>query len=145
MDAKATGLDAAVRSLFERPNFVHVATLMHDGSPHAFPVWIRVEGELLVFMKEESSLGLRNIERDPRVALSVVDHDDPYRMGQARGTVVDVRRGDGVREWIDVTSRHYTGARFPYEDMAGALVAVRPTSARVHRYEAFGASRGHGG
>ncbi|HWC07571.1 MAG TPA: pyridoxamine 5'-phosphate oxidase family protein, partial [Solirubrobacterales bacterium] len=67
-----------IRALFEGPNLAHVATLMADGSPHVAPVWIGVEGSDLAFVKEEESVAMANLRRDPRVAISVSSVEDPY-------------------------------------------------------------------
>ena len=74
-----------VRALFEGPNFGHVATLLPDGSPHSVAVWVGLEGEEIVFFTQTTSQKSRNLERDPRVAISMVDHDDPYMTARIRG------------------------------------------------------------
>ena len=57
-------------ALLFRPNFAHIATLMPDDSPNVTPVWIGVHGDKIVFSSGESSLKVRNLRRDPRLALS---------------------------------------------------------------------------
>jgi len=70
-------LSPEVKSLLDRPNFAHLATLMADGSPHATPVWVGREGERVVICTSEGSLKSRNMKHDPRVALSIVDFENP--------------------------------------------------------------------
>src|SRR5713226_8059001 len=62
-----------VRTLIDRPNFAHLATIMPDGSPHSAPVWVAREGDLILIATEESSLKGKNTRRDPRISLSIVD------------------------------------------------------------------------
>ncbi len=101
-----------VRTLLEEPNFAHLATLMPDGSPQSAPVWVGVEGDRIVIATGEGSLKGKNTKRDPRLSLSVVAMDNPYREAQLRGRVVE-RRPDRNLNVIDGLSRKYTGKEFP--------------------------------
>ncbi|HET7342246.1 MAG TPA: PPOX class F420-dependent oxidoreductase [Methylomirabilota bacterium] len=105
-------LSADVRALLEEPNFVHLATLLPDGSPQSAPVWVGVEGDRILVATGEGSLKAKNTKRDPRVSLSVVAMDNPYREAQLRGRVVE-RRPDRDFAVMDRISRKYTGAPFP--------------------------------
>lgn len=106
-------LDPDVRALLEKPNYVHVATLMPDGSPHSVAVWCGFHGDRPCFFTQTTSQKARNLARDPRVAMSVVDRDNPYRTGRLRGVVTDVLTGDEALTVIDAISESYTGAPFP--------------------------------
>src|SRR3712207_4547777 len=106
-------LDADVRELFEKPNYVHLATLLPDGSPHAVAVWSGfVDRDRLGFFTQPASRKAKNVARDPRVALSVVDRDNPYRMASVRGRVVETVEGDEAVAWMDRISVAYTGKPF---------------------------------
>jgi PPOX class probable F420-dependent enzyme len=105
-------LSQDVRGLLEEPNFAHLATLLPDGSPHSAPVWIGVEGDRIVVATGEQSLKARNTKRDPRVSLSVIAMDNPYREAQLRGRVIE-RRPDPNLTVIDAIARKYTGKDFP--------------------------------
>jgi PPOX class probable F420-dependent enzyme len=103
-----------VRELLEGPNFGHLATLMADGAPHSVVLWVSiVEGDRLAFVIDPHSLKGRNIARDPRVALSIVDHENPYRTAQLRGRVVARRSGEQAWDLINVMARRHTGADYP--------------------------------
>jgi PPOX class probable F420-dependent enzyme len=78
-------LDPAVRELLEGANFISLATLTADGSPHATTLWGAVEDGRPCFFTQPSSFKARNIDRDPRVGLTVFDRENPYRTGQLRG------------------------------------------------------------
>ena len=105
-------LSADVRTLLDEPNFAHLATLLPDGSPQSAPVWIDVEGDRVLIATGEGSLKARNTKRDPRVSLSIVAMDNPYREAQLRGRVVE-RRPDRDLAAMDRISRKYTSADFP--------------------------------
>ena len=102
-----------VRALFEGANLAHLATTMPDGSPHSVAIWAGLEGDRVVFFTQEGSLKARNIARDPRVAFSITDHEDPYHTAQLRGEVVEVRDADGGNEIADRLALRYTGEPFP--------------------------------
>ena len=107
-------MDPQVRELLVGRNFAHLATLMADGSPHSVVVWVAlVEGDRVAFFTQPGSLKARNVARDPRVALSIVDHERPYRTARLRGRVVATREGDAALEVMDAMARRYTGADFP--------------------------------
>jgi PPOX class probable F420-dependent enzyme len=106
-------IPAEVRALLEGRNFAHVATLLPDGSPHSVPVWIGVESERVVFFTQEASRKARNVEHDPRVAVSGFDHERPYLSAHLRGRVVGKREGDAALEVMDRLARRYTGEDFP--------------------------------
>jgi PPOX class probable F420-dependent enzyme len=108
-----TALPDDVRALFEGPNYAHVATLMPDGGPHSVPVWIAVEAGRVAFLTSPGSRKARNLERDPRVAISVTAHDQPFTMAGVRGRVVERLEGDPAWEVIDRISHKYTGAPYP--------------------------------
>ena len=112
-----------IRALLDGPNFVHLATLMPDGSPQSVPVWVGREGDRILICTGESSLKAKNTRRDPRVALSVVDFRDPYQEAQLRGRVVE-RRRDGDFKHMDAISHKYTGKPFPFRSPEGRVALV---------------------
>jgi PPOX class probable F420-dependent enzyme len=117
-------LPAEVCELFERRNFAHLATALPDGSPHSAPVWMCVEDGRLLFFTQTQSRKARNLERDPRVAISIVDEENPYRSAWVRGRVVDRIEGEHALEIIDRLSNRYTGADFPMR--SGVVHVIEP-------------------
>lgn len=111
------------RKLIDRPNFAHLATLLPDGSPQSVPVWIGREGDHLVICTGEGSLKAKNTKRDPRVALSIVDFDNPYEEVQIRGRVVE-RRPDPELKIMDPISHKYTGKPFPFRGPEGRVALI---------------------
>jgi PPOX class probable F420-dependent enzyme len=116
-------LSADAKALLDKPNFAHLATIMRDGAPHSAPVWVAREGDKVVIITEDGSLKGKNTMREPRVALSVVDFDDPYRELQIRGLVVE-RRPDPQLKAYDAMSRKYVGRDWPFRDAKGPIVLV---------------------
>ena len=113
-------LDPPVRALLSRSNFAHLSTLMPDGSPNNSPVWIDVQDDRILISSEEGSLKVRNLRRDPRVAISVLDFHDPYEELQIRGHVVEIR-DDSKFEFLDKISQKYIGKAYPDRDLAGVV------------------------
>ena len=118
-----SALAPEVKQLVDRPNFAHLATLMSDGSPQSVPVWIGRDGDHLVICTGENSLKAKNTLRDPRIALSIVDFDNPYEEVQIRGRVVE-RRPDPELKVMDPISHKYTGKPFPMRNPEGRVALM---------------------
>src|SRR3954452_18209688 len=106
-------MDDEVRELFGGGNFAHLATVMPDGSPHSVPLWTIVEDGRIAFFTQPSSRKARNLEYDPRVALSVVDRANADRRAWARGRVARTLDGEDALPVIDRISHAYIGKPFP--------------------------------
>jgi PPOX class probable F420-dependent enzyme len=103
-----------VRRLLERPNYAHIATLLPDGAPHSVPVWIDAEGaNEVVILTSPGSRKARNVKRDPRVAISITDVDQPFASVLIRGQVTEIIEGDRAWDIIDRIARKYTGEPYP--------------------------------
>lgn len=105
-------IPADVRELLDAPNYVHLSTLRRDGSPRNWVVWVGLEDERVLVCSTDFSWKSRDMRRDPRVALSVVDLENPYRMAALQGRVVEVRPDEGCR-YMDPISYKYTNEPFP--------------------------------
>lgn len=103
-------LTDTARRLIEGRNFAHFVTLVQEGSPQVTPVWVDHGGRHVLVNTAEGRLKWRNVERDPRVALSILDSANDYSYVQIRGRVVEVTL-DGAWEHIDKLSFKYTGNR----------------------------------
>jgi PPOX class probable F420-dependent enzyme len=108
----------------------HVATLMSDGAPHVSPVWVEVlENDRLAIFSAKAHLKIRNLRRDPRIAISVADEHNPYRSVVIRGRVVEELGGDPAIEIMDRMSRRYTGADFPVR--SSIVMVIEPERVRL--------------
>ncbi|WP_322795569.1 PPOX class F420-dependent oxidoreductase [Tepidiforma sp.] len=107
-------IPATHRDLIEGPNFAHLATLMPDGSPQVTPVWVDLDGVTILVNTAEGRVKTRNLDRDPRVALSIADQQNPYRYIQVRGRVIE-RTHEGADAHIDKLAKKYLGQdRYPF-------------------------------
>jgi len=105
-------IPADVRELLDAPNYVHLSTLRADGSPRNWVVWVGLEDEHILVCTSSAIWKANDMLRDPRVALSVTDTDNPYRMAAIQGRVIEIRPDVGCH-YMDPISYKYTGAPFP--------------------------------
>ena len=102
-------LSANAIRIIEGKNFASLATTMLDGSPHVTPMWIDHEGDMILMNTAEGRVKLRNIARDPRVSVAIIDHNNPYDRVVIQGRVV-ARITEGAEAHIDKLANKYTGA-----------------------------------
>jgi PPOX class probable F420-dependent enzyme len=123
-----SGLTDKAKRLLSEPNIVHLATVMLDGSPQVSPIWARVEDGLIEFNTAAGRVKEQNMRRDPRVAFSVVDRNDPYERASVRGRVVEMVDGDEARAHIDKMAKKYLGTdEYPwYKGETRIIVRVEP-------------------
>jgi PPOX class probable F420-dependent enzyme len=93
--------------------FATVTTLLPDGTPMAKPLWIDTDGEHLVINTEVHRQGFQNVQRDPRVTVTLVDPKNPYSYAEVRGQVVDTVTGPEARASIDALAQKYMGRDYP--------------------------------
>lgn len=94
--------------LLERPVLAHTATVGPDGEPQNNPVWFGWDGEHITFSQTTGLQKYRNVQREPRVALSIVDPENPYRYLEIRGQVVRIDP-DPERAFINSMAKKYLG------------------------------------
>ena len=124
---KADKLSPGAVALLQEKQLAHFATVMADGSPQVTPVWVDVEsdGSYVLINTAEGRLKTRNVERNPHVAVSVVDSQNPWRYVIVRGEIVE-RRREGADEHIDKMAKKYIGAdTYPFRNPAEQRVILR--------------------
>jgi PPOX class probable F420-dependent enzyme len=92
--------------LFEKPAFGVLGTVMKDGSPQVTPIWIDYDGKHVRFNSALGRVKDKNLRRDPRVSITVMDPQNPYRYLQIRGKVVDISQ-NGADDHINGLSLKY--------------------------------------
>jgi len=117
-----------VRSLFEGANYAHLATLLPGGAPVSIPIWAGVEDGRIVFFTQVESRKAKHLERDPRLALSIVDHGNPYRSARVRGRVAETIDGEVALAVIDRLAHKYTGRPFPMRSGRVYVIEVERAS-----------------
>jgi PPOX class probable F420-dependent enzyme len=100
-------------SLLHQPSPCFLATLMPDGSPQMTLTWVDTDGEHVIINTVQGSQKVQNIERDPRVAVSVSDPSSQSRYYEVRGRVVNVTTAGGA-EHIEALARRYLGTPYPW-------------------------------
>jgi PPOX class probable F420-dependent enzyme len=126
-------LSEDAKRLVDAPNFAALTTLMADGWPKTEPVWVGREGDRIIVCTDSKSIKAINIDRDPRVALSITDYDNPYEQLLVRGRVVEVR-GDNDLVLLDALSQKYIGAPFPRRRWSSRVAYfIEPDTARYYK------------
>jgi hypothetical protein len=118
-----------LREILDGPTFSHLTTLDPGGWPQTSAMWVMRDGDHLVFNTAEGRRKWRNMAKDPRVAVSISDPDEPYSNYSIQGRVVEMRTSDGV-DVIDALARKYLDVK-RYEwlrpGMVRVTVIVEPT------------------
>jgi PPOX class probable F420-dependent enzyme len=118
--------------LLRRPSTCYLATTMPDGSPQMTQTWVDTDGTHVLINTVQGYQKVRNIERDPRVALSVSDPGNPTRYFAVRGRVVNTTT-DGGAEHIETLAQRYTGAPYPwYGGRDQVRVVLTVAADRIH-------------
>ena len=119
----------SVRALLDGKNFASVATLGPDGAPQNSVVWIKREGDTVLFSSTDGRQKVRNLRRDPRVSLSVFDLADPYTSVEIRGTA-EILPYENKRLPYEL-SHKYLGIDPPAEKDDEVRVIIRVTPHRI--------------
>lgn len=125
-------IDSDLKTLATAKNFAALSTLSASGQPRTHVMWIDADDEHLLINTEAHRAKFRDMERDPRVTVTVINAENAYQYVEARGRVVDVVRGDAANAHIDAVSQRYTG-----QDYQGAVqserVVVKIAPERIHK------------
>lgn len=111
--------------LFNKRAFASLATLMPDGRPQVTPVWVDVDDNHIIFNSAKGRQKDRNVRRDPRVSLAVVDPENPYRYLEIRGRVIEITE-QGADAHIDKLAKKYLGVdKYPYRQAGEVRVIYK--------------------
>jgi len=117
--------------LFGKRAFASLATLMPDGTPQVTPVWCDRDGNYIRFNSARGRQKDRNVRRDPRIAMSLADPDNPYRYVEVRGRVVEITE-KGADEHINSLAKKYLGVdTYPYRQPGEVRVIYKIEPQRV--------------
>ncbi|KMS82953.1 MULTISPECIES: PPOX class F420-dependent oxidoreductase [Streptomyces] len=123
-------LSDRLKSVLDGKVFVVFGTVQPDGSPQMSPVWVKRDGDDLLVSTTVDRRKYRNLEREPRVTVVVVNPDEPYEYAEIRGTAETTT--EGGQELIDALSRKYTGKDYADfnpasgQDAERVVVRIRP-------------------
>jgi PPOX class probable F420-dependent enzyme len=126
-------LDDDVRDLATGRNFAALTTLFADGSPQTQVMWVDADDDHVLINTEIHRAKFKNVERDPRVTVTIWAADDPYRYAEIRGRVTDIVYGQPARDHIDACAERYFGRKYPAEQITSERAILRVTPERIHR------------
>jgi PPOX class probable F420-dependent enzyme len=130
----STSVEGHAADLLKGKNFAQVATLRSDGSVHVAPVWVDVQDGLPVLNTAEGRAWPRNLERDPRVTVTVQNLENPYEYVTIRGKVAE-RTHAGADEHIDAMAKKYLGQdSYPFRQPGEQRVIIRVEPEHVYMY-----------
>ena len=124
----ATAIPEKYRDLFTKQSFAHLGTLMADGSPQVTPVWVDYDGDHIRVNTAKGRVKDKNMRRNKKVALSIVDPDNPYRHLSVRGQVEEITE-QGADAHIDSLAKKYLGKdKYPFRQPGEVRVIykIRP-------------------
>jgi len=125
-------IEGRSEELLQGKNFCHVATLRPDGSVHGVPVWVDVQDGRPVLNTAEGRAWPRNLERDPRVTLTVQNMENPYEYLAIRGRVTE-RTHEGADEHIDAMAKKYLDKdTYPFRQPGEQRLIIRVEPDYVH-------------
>jgi PPOX class probable F420-dependent enzyme len=114
--------------------FANLATLNADGSPHVTPVWVDYDGAHVLVNTARGRKKARNLEGNPRVALSIADPANPYRYLGIEGRVVDMTEAGGDAHIDKMAKKYFDKDSYPYRTPGERRVIVKIAPERVHTY-----------
>lgn len=128
-----TVLSPEVAKLFQDKNLAFIATMMPDNSPQITPVWIDLVDGVIVVNTALGRIKQKNVSRDPRVAISVVDGNNPYHMVTIRGKVVE-QTDLGADAHIDKMAKKYLGMdKYPFAVPGEKRILLKVMPEKVFR------------
>jgi PPOX class probable F420-dependent enzyme len=115
-------------TMLRQPSICYVATSMNDGSPQLTQTWVDTDGTHVIINTVQGYVKLKNMMRDPRVAVTLSAPQNPSRYFQVRGRVVDITT-DGAVDHIEMLAQKYLGMPYPWyggRDQVRVIVAIKP-------------------
>jgi PPOX class probable F420-dependent enzyme len=111
--------------------FCQIASLMPDGSPQITQVWVDTDGEHILVNTAEGRQKVRNVRRDPRVAVNMVDPANAWRLATIRGRVVDITT-EGADALIDQLAKKYLGVdSYPFRNPEETRITLKIAPDRI--------------
>lgn len=127
----AAAIPEKYRDLFDKPAFGVLATLMPDGQPQVTPVWVDLQDGHVIVNSAKGRQKDKNIGRDPRVTITVIDPQNPYRYVEIRGRVAETTQKDADRH-IDKMAKKYLGKdKYPFRQPGEQRVMYKIAPAHV--------------
>ena len=126
-------LDTDLSALLAGKNCAAFTSLMPDGQPQTQMMWVGDDGEHLLINTEVHRQKFKNVERDPRVTVTVFNADNAYQYVEARGRVVETVGGDEARSHIDALAKKYMGVDDYPNPIQSERVILKIAVDKVHK------------
>jgi len=124
--------EPVIKNLLEDKNLAFVSTLMKDGSPQITPTWIDIDGTEILINTALGRVKQKNVTRDPRIAISIADRNNPYHMVSMRGQVIDQITGELADSHIDKMAKKYLNKdKYPFGAPGEKRVILKVKPSRV--------------
>ncbi|MGW7515313.1 PPOX class F420-dependent oxidoreductase [Streptomyces sp. NPDC054796] len=123
-ETRQAPFDTLAAQLAGPPHLAVLTTLLPDGHPQSHVVWVGHEPGRLLVNTERHRAKYRNVLRDSRVTVLLVDGHDPHRFLEVRGAVTDVVGGAAARQHADRLSHAYRGRGYPSESIRTERVVL---------------------
>ena len=121
-------MDPKAKELFQKENLVFIATINPDGSPQLTPVWGNYSDEHILINTAEGRIKHKNVQKDPRVAVSVVDYNNPLNMTTIRGKVIQIIPDYDYSHANELTKQYMGINEYPYkrENEKRIILKIKP-------------------
>jgi PPOX class probable F420-dependent enzyme len=124
--------DPSIRRLFEGKNFAFVSTVMKDGYPQITPTWIDIEDGNIIVNTAIGRIKQKNVSRDPRLSIALIDQNNSYDMVTVRGKVIEQITGEPAEKHIDKLAKKYLGKdKYPGRSPGEKRVILKVKPERV--------------
>ncbi|HVF32967.1 MAG TPA: PPOX class F420-dependent oxidoreductase [Acidimicrobiales bacterium] len=130
-------LDPETRAMAQDKNFATMTTLLPSGYPMTHVMWVDADDEHLLINTEVHRDKYKNVQRDPRVSVTIIDRTNPYKYAEVRGKVVEEIRGPEARDDIDRLSRKYNGTDYDPSMISSerVILKIKPVDKKIKQPE----------
>ena len=130
-------LDPDTLALARGKNFATLTTMLPSGYPMTHVMWVDADEEHVLINTEVHRAKYKNIQRDPRVSVTIIDAANPYRYAEVRGDVVEEIRGQEARDDIDRLSHKYNGTDYDASAISSerVILKIKPVEKKVKQPE----------
>jgi PPOX class probable F420-dependent enzyme len=132
LEAAMASIPQSHADLFDKKAFANLATINADGSPQVTPVWWDSDGTNILVNTAKGRVKANNLARNPRVALTIADPENPYRYVGIQGRVVEMTE-KGADAHINALTRKYIGKdEYPYRQPGEVRLIIKIKPEKVH-------------
>lgn len=130
-------LDPEIRDMAKDKNFATLTTMLPSGYPMTHVMWVDADDEHILINTEIHRAKYKNVQRDKRVTVCIIDAGNPYKYAEVRGDVVDEVRGQEARDDIDRLSQKYNGTDYDPSAIQTerVILKIKPVEKKVKQPE----------